>query len=237
MTTASRERKGIILAGGAGTRLHPLTIVTSKQLLPVYDKPMIYYPLSVLMAAGIREILVITTPNDRDAFRNLLGDGARWGLKLHYEVQPKPEGLAQAFIIADTFLDRHPSCLVLGDNVLHGHGLTEALHRAGAASTGATVFGYRVEDPERYGVVAFDDDGRATSIEEKPKQPRSNWAVIGLYFYDETVVVRARTLPRSGEYSAAWCQASRKTSWTRSSAAAAPSMRLAKPKMTLLCWS
>jgi glucose-1-phosphate thymidylyltransferase len=196
------KRKGIILAGGAGTRLHPLTLAISKQLLPVYDKPMIYYPLSSLMMAGIREILIITSPEDEASFKRLLGTGAQWGLRLEYAVQPKPEGLAQAFVIGADFLGGHPCCLVLGDNVLYGHGLSEVLRRAGRARSGATVFGYRVDDPQRYGVVALDASGQAISIEEKPKQPGSNWAVIGLYFYDETAVRRAGTLTRSarGEY-------------------------------------
>jgi glucose-1-phosphate thymidylyltransferase len=195
-------RKGIILAGGSGTRLHPLTLTTSKQLLPIYDKPMIYYPLSALMLAGIRDCLVITTPEQATNFKKLLGDGAQWGLQLDYAVQAKPEGLAQAFLIGADFVRGFPSCLVLGDNLLYGHGLSDELQRVGQRSAGATVFGYQVENPERYGVVAFDRDGRATSIEEKPAQPKSNWAVIGLYFYDETVIDRAKKLKRSarGEY-------------------------------------
>ncbi len=190
-------RRGIILAGGSGTRLYPLTKPVSKQLMPVYDKPMIYYPLSVLMLAGVREVLVITTPGDSAAFKGLLGDGSDWGMAISYAVQPEPKGLAQAYHIGADFVGSRPSVLILGDNIFHGHGLPELLARADARSEGATVFGYYVKDPQAYGVVSFDAAGRAATIEEKPHVPRSNYAVTGLYFYDGRVVEFARDIKPS----------------------------------------
>lgn len=195
--TQTPKRKGIILAGGSGTRLYPITIAVSKQLLPIYDKPMIYYPLSVLMLGGIRDILIITTPQDADQFKRALGDGSQWGISLSYVTQPSPDGLAQAYILAEEFLDGAPSAMVLGDNIFFGHGLPEILAQADAQTTGGTVFGYRVSDPERYGVVDFDENGQARQIIEKPEVPPSNYAVTGLYFLDNTASQRAKTVKPS----------------------------------------
>ena len=194
---AAKSLKGIVLAGGSGTRLHPLTKVVSKQLLPVYDKPMIYYPVSTLMMAGIRDILIITTPQEQARFAELMGDGSQWGIELSYAVQPSPDGLAQAFTIGKTFIGDNPSCLILGDNIFYGPGLVESLEAASRKPSGATVFGYWVKDPERYGVVDFNKEGTVMGLEEKPENPASNYAVTGLYFYDENVIDYAASLKPS----------------------------------------
>lgn len=191
------NRKGIILAGGSGTRLYPLTHSVSKQLLPVYDKPMIYYPLTTLMLAGIKDILIINTPHEQALFQRLLGDGSQWGINLTYAIQPDPGGLAQAYLIGEQFIDNQPSCLILGDNIYHGSGIKKLLHRADQRTSGATVFGYRVHDPQRYGVAEFDNTGKVVGLEEKPEQPQSNYAVTGLYFYDSQACEIAKSLKPS----------------------------------------
>ncbi len=193
----NKSRKGIVLAGGSGTRLHPLTLGVSKQLMPVYDKPMIYYPIAALMSAGIKEILIITTPHDQAQFKKVLGDGSDWGISFEYVVQKSPNGLAQALILAEDFLSGSPSCLILGDNIFYGHGMTDLLSKVGAQQSGATIFGYWVGDPERYGVAEINDKGDVLSIEEKPEMPKSNYAVTGLYFYDERAVEFAKSLKPS----------------------------------------